>query len=493
MTELIYWFGFLGYSAVVLVIGWRGFRRTKEAAGATFWTAGRSLNSWSAGLSISASFMSISWSCVYAVQLSYWYGVGALWLVPVPWLLTMVGFYWLAPHFRKLAAFSQPEMVAARFGTRLRAYIALPLGFVFLVWGGAELFAAAKLLSPLLQAPFVVTLGLIALIVAVYSLLGGFAAVVKTDKVQFALVAAFILTIAGIAVAAVLAQSDLAAALAAIPAPPKARPGTPALSLLTPTLALVALTFVAYLPGWLVETDIWLRLQAARDVVAARRAVVIAAANSLLFLALLPLVIGLAALLLYAPVEGAAPARLEDGAAIIVVLMQDHAPLWLSAALSIGLAAAAMSTIDTCSNVLALSLSYDLLEPALAARNRRFNPQLLSRLMAALAVFLAFLYALFTESLWDIFYLSSGILTTTIFLPVVALFLPQVSARAVRLAALAGFAGTLFFYVLESRGLMAAIEPKWLAATGLGYILWGLLCSLSGFLLAGGRFTRQAS
>jgi len=33
-----------------------------------FWAAGKSLGPWATGLSISASFMSVSWSCVYAVQ-----------------------------------------------------------------------------------------------------------------------------------------------------------------------------------------------------------------------------------------------------------------------------------------------------------------------------------------------------------------------------------------------------------------------------------------
>jgi len=480
-VHLLYWAGFVAYSILVIIIGWRGYRRAGRSSDPDmdFWAASRNLGPGAAGLSISASFMSISWSCVYAVQLFYWYGVSGLWLVPIPWLLTMLGFYLLVPRFRSLPAFSQPEMVAHRFGESLRKTIALPLAFVFLVWGGAEIFAAARVLSPLLQAPFHLVLALVALVVASYSYLGGFAAVVTTDKVQYALVALFIATIAWLGLEAATAGQSIAAVTRHLPPPPKANGS--ALSLFAVGPALIFMTLFAYLPGWLVETDVWLRLQAARSTRAARQGVIIAAVNSLLFLAVLPMLIGLAALILYPPVAGVIPAELEDGAAIFALLMRDHAPLWLGVLLSIGLAAAAMSTVDTCGNVVAISLSYDILERHAISRRLQWDRQRLARAMSAGAILLAYVYALFTDSLWDIFYLSSGILTTTIFLPMLAIFLPKATAAQARNAAIAGFIGTLVFYFLESRGWLAALEPAWLAETGLGYILWGFAASVVGF------------
>ncbi|MFQ5706747.1 MAG: sodium:solute symporter [bacterium] len=479
----IYWAGFLSYSFLVIYVGWRSYVRGKQAKAAQsdFWSAGKSLSSWAVGLSVSASFMSISWSCVYDVQLFYWYGLSAVWLLAIPWLLAMVGFFTLAPYFRKLPAFSQPEMLSQRFGSKLRSHFALPLAFVFVVWGGAEIFAAAQVLSPILEVPFHAILALIALVVAVYSFMGGFAAVVITDKVQYALVAFFIVAISWVAVKASLAQDTLTGVLNNLIVPPKAQ--RPALSLFAVGPALTALTLVAYLPGWLVETDIWLRFQAARSTPAARKGIAIAGVNSLLFTGIFPLIIGLAALYLYPPAGTVIPAELNDGAAIFAVLMRDHATPLMNVLLILGLAAASMSTIDTCGNVVALSLSYDLLEPLLAKSKRPLNRQRLSRYMSAGAVFLAYLYAIFTDSLWDIFYLSSGILTTTLFMPMMALFWPKATKKQVQASALAGFVSTLVFYFLESRGLLVALEPDWLLETGLGYILWGLAASLLGFWL----------
>ncbi len=478
-----YWCGFALYSVVVIAVGYFSYRKQARVVAQNFsqdfWTASHTLSGWSSGLSISASMMSISWSCVYGVQLFYWYGVGGLWLLGIPWLLAMLGFFILAPRLRKLQAFSQPEMVGKHFGVRARQLLAVPLAFVYMVWCGAELYAAAQILAPLFNTNFYLILFLMAFVVATYSALGGLAADVSTDKIQFALVAFFIAAIAYLGSAQILEQGSLAAWINNLPRPPKAH--APATSLLSTGLALLGMTFIAYLPGWLVTTDVWIRMQASRSTAEARRGVLIAAANSLLFVAIGPMIIGLAALLLYQPQGANIPAELANGEKIFAVLMQDYAPVWLNVLLTVGLAAAAMSTVDTTGNVLALSLSYDLIEPAM---ERRLSPAMkakLPRLISVGAIAVAFVYALVIESLWDIFYLSSGILTTTIFIPMLALFLPKTQPRQVHAAIIAGFIGTLAFYFLEKGRALAFIEPAWLQATELGYILWGLLAAVLAF------------
>ncbi|HFE64780.1 MAG TPA: hypothetical protein ENK14_10255, partial [Caldithrix sp.] len=94
--QAVYWAAFLLYSFIVVVIGLIIYRREKrqghEYDNQAYWAAGKGLSGWSIGLSISASMMSISWSCVYGVQLFYWYGWGGAWLLIIPWLVTMSGF-----------------------------------------------------------------------------------------------------------------------------------------------------------------------------------------------------------------------------------------------------------------------------------------------------------------------------------------------------------------------------------------------------------------
>lgn len=479
----IYWLAFLAYSGLVVGMGfyvwWRRRHRKDAQDNRAYWAASKNLSGWASGLSISASMMSISWSCVYGVQLFYWHGIGGAWLLIIPWLITMGGFYWFAPLFRRLDAFSQPELLAKRFGPRSRQVLAPALIFVFIVWGGAEIYAAGITIAPFLGIPVPATLLLIALVVGAYSFTGGFEAVVSTDKIQFALVALFILIMAIVGLNAVAGMGAAGELLSVSRSAPKHAPGAP--WYVSPGMAMIVMTFLAYLPGWLVETDVWIRLQAARSDQEARRGVALASLNSLVFVGILPLLIGLSALVLYPPVEGVIPAHLDDGALIFNALMRDYTPAWLNVLLGIGLVAAAMSTVDTCGNVVALSASYDLIEPRLQGK---WHPERLSRLArwsSAGAIGLALLYALNTNSLQDIFYLSSGVLTTTVFLPVVAVFRPDASARQAHWAAGFGFAGTLLFYLWESHGNLLQLEPQWLAGTGVGYILFGFLCSAAGY------------
>ena len=467
------WIAFVLYAAAAVGLGLSAHRRRES--GAAYWTAGRNLDTAAVGLSLSAGFLSISWSCVYAVQLFYWYGLGAIWLITVPWLLALAGIYMLASRYRGLGAFSQPEMVGQRFGIGARRLVALALAFVFLVWGGAEIYVAGNLLAPSMGITNTAMVLIISLVVGVYATLGSFRAVVNTDKLQYVLVVLYILAIAWLAARGLSGISDAPPSLS-VDALRGAKSGVGWTALFSPGLPLIVLTFAAYLPGWLFETDLWLRVQAARDQAAARRGVVLGAVNGLLFVGVLPLFIGGAALAIFPIQDTEFPAAIgHEGDAIFAALVTHFAPPWLAVGVAIGLMAAAMSTIDTCANVMALSVAYDLLNV-----HERPGTQYGSRLATAAAVAAACVFALNTESLWDIFYLSSGVLTTTVAFPVAAVFLPGVRSRAVFWSSAAGFAGTFAAYFGEARGALTAVEPGWMVESGIGYILWGILAATLG-------------
>lgn len=470
---MMIWIVFISYSLITVILGW--FSHKKKDKGVEFWTAGRSLNGLSAGLSISAGFMSVSWSCVYAVQLFYWYGLGGLWLVTIPWLIALSGIYILSVKYRKLPAFSQPEMIEQRFGKGAKRMTAIALTFVFLVWGGAEIYVAAALLAPGLAIPVNLVILIICVVVAVYTTLGGFRAVVLTDKLQYTIVVLYVLAMV------YLAGKGLAGPGISFPdlSVTAAKSGKSWLSFTSPGLTIIVLTLIAYLPAWIFETDLWLRVQAAADEKAARRGVLLAGINGFFFVGVFPLFIGIASLSIF-PMQGDSYPEIigRQGDAIFSALIASYAPVWLSLLAAVGLVAAAMSTIDTCVNVMALSLGYDIME---VHKNR--HPERGAKLITLFSVITAYFFAIHIESLWDIFYLASGILTTTVAFPVAAVFIRSVNGKGVLVSSVSGFFATILFYFLESRGLLNALEPLWLVESGLGYILWGIIFAILGYLL----------
>lgn len=470
-ASLNLWIALGVFIAAVVLVGILTSR--KAAQGAEFWTADRSLSASSVGLSISAGFMSVSWSCVYTTQLFWSYGLGGIWLVTVPWLLALGGIFLLARRYRALPAFSQPEMVGQRFGEANRRVVAFAVAFVFLVWGGAEIHVAATLLAPGLGLAVPTAVVLISAVVAVYSTLGGLSAVVTTDKMQYFLVALYIGAITVLAARGLHAQGHWLPA-AEIHA---GKSGLPWTHWLAPGWATILLTFLAYLPGWLFEADLWVKVQAARDDRAARRGMLLAGANAVLFVGLLPLFIGVAALSLFPVVDGVPPAALgREGDAVFSAIVTHLAPGWLAPLMGIGLVAAAMSTIDTCSNVMGLAIAYDLLRVQERSDSTRRSRWVNLATMAA-----SCLFALSIDSLWDMFYLSGGILTASVALPIAAVFWPKARRRGVLLSSVFGLAATVCTYMLESHGPLKALEPAWLGGSGLGFVLWGLAGALVGY------------
>ncbi len=467
------WIAFILYIIVTIIIGWLAYRSNDE--GVDFWTAGRSLNGFSVGLSISAGFMSVSWSCVYAVQLFYWYGIGALWLITIPWIISLSGIYYLSKKYHNLDSFSQPEMLEKRFDKKVKRIVALALTFVFMVWAGAEIYVAGTLLAPGLNISTEWVIFIISLVVGIYGTMGGFRAVVMTDKLQFFIVAIYIFLMAALAYIG-LNNSDTSNMTIVIKG---AKSNSAWYDLLSPGLTIIVLTLIAYLPGWIFETDLWLRVQAAKDEKAARKGVIIAGINSSLFVGILPMFIGISALIIF-PMEGTNfPREIgTEGDAIFSALVLKFAPEWLQVVFSVGLVAAAMSTIDTCINVMALSIGYDIAE----IQNRK-NSNIKSKIITIISVIMAFLFALNTDSLWDIFYLSSGILTTAVAFPVAAVFIKRVKTYGVFWSSVFGLAGTIVFYFLESKNILKKIEPNWLEDSQIGYILWGIAFAILGYFL----------
>ncbi|MBL7960272.1 hypothetical protein JNL27_08530 [bacterium] len=458
---MIMWVVFICYVSAMIYLGYRS-RHTEK--GDDYWTAARNLGGWSAGFSLSAGFMSISWSCVYAIQIFYWYGLSGFLLMTLPWMAALTGIYFLATRFRDLPAFSQSEMVRIRFGKRSAVMVSLTQVMVFLIWGGAEIYVAANLLESSLGIDKFSIMMLITLTIAIYSTWGGFSAVVKTDKLQFVFVASYLIAVVWMALARVpeLNIGKLIPAKAEDP------------FFDTALLPLIIITALAYLPGWLSEADLWLRIQAARNVKEARKAALIGLFNSFLFVGLVPAAIAMAALTLF-PVSDIASTGMigKDGEKIISAIVLPFNNPWMEIFLGIGLMCASMSTIDTCTNIVSLNVGRDILQTNKLSTSKAVNLAVMGAV---------FLIAINVNSLWDIFYLSSGLLSTAVALPVLATLNKRIPGEAVFYSSILGFACTVFFYFNASFGWVPLSMNSAIRDTGIEYVVYGITGAGIGFV-----------
>jgi Na+/proline symporter len=431
---------------------WRSERRLGADTEA-FWTAHRSLSGWSLGMSLSASMLSVSWSLVYGVELLYRWGAGGLWLLAVPWLAVLGLFAILAPRLRAFAAFSQGELFAALYGRAMRWATVAVLVAVFSAWCGAEINAAGELIAPLVGTSPRVAMAGIALLVASYTWTGGFRSVVVTDVAQFVIVVAFLVVVG---------------ARACIPAAP---PIAAWLAIPGPSAAVVLITLLAYVTGWLAEADIWLRLTAARDDRHARIGLAVTAAASLLFVVALPAVLAARARVVFPD-----PAALTQ--TVLGALLAEIMPASARIVLLGGLAAVALSTVSSTANVVAITVARDG-APRLAAGSLPF-----ARWASAAAVLVALAVAYASRSLAELFYLSAGLLAAGLFWPTVALLWQRPPVTAARLAAFVGLPAVVLAFAAERTGAFAGVMPAPVLEMGIGYIVPGVAAGGVAFAVA---------
>jgi Na+/proline symporter len=458
-TALLARLAAVALAAVMVAIGyasWRAERRIgSDAEG--FWTAHRSITGWSLGMSISASMLSVSWSLVYGVELLYRWGPGGAWLLAIPWLVVLGLFALLAPRLRRFAAFSQGELFGKLYGNGLRRLTVAVLVAVFLTWCGAEIAAAGELLAPLLAVSPRFAMAAIAVLVASYAWTGGFRSVVATDVAQFALIVGFLLVVGA------RAEAGMGGGW------------TGWFGVDGPTPAVVGITLLAYITGWLAEADIWLRLTAAPSDRQARLALGVTGAASLVFVLGLPAVLAARARVLF-PDPAVVPGT------VLGPLLHRLLPPGLEMLLLTGLAAVALSTVSTTANVVAITVARDGMHAA--GDNARDLAR--ARWANGLACIAALAVAFASRSLAELFYLSSGLLAAALFWPTLGLLWERPPLRAARAGAFVGLAAVVISFLADRRGMFGELFPLAVREMGIGYIVPGVLAgalAFSGVLL----------
>lgn len=179
------------YLAVVVAIGLYYMRRANESSD-NYFIGGRKLGPWIAAMSAEASDMS-GWLLMGLPGLAYWFGLSdAIWTAIGLAAGTYINWLFVAKRLRRYStlagnAITIPEFLSNRYKENKKIILTIASLFIlvfFAVYAGSCFVTFGKLFSTLFGMQYQIVMIIGAIIVILYTFLGGFLAESATDFLQ---------------------------------------------------------------------------------------------------------------------------------------------------------------------------------------------------------------------------------------------------------------------------------------------------------------------
>jgi sodium/proline symporter len=181
----------LAYLAVMIIIGLY-FAKVANANSESFFIGGRKLGPWVAAMSAEASDMS-GWLLMGLPGVAYWCGLAdAFWTAIGLAIGTYLNWLFVSKRLRRYSikvdnAITIPEFFSNRFRENKKVLLGIAAVFIlifFAVYTGSCFVTCGKLFNQLFGINYIVMMLIGAVIVLLYTFLGGFLAESTTDFVQ---------------------------------------------------------------------------------------------------------------------------------------------------------------------------------------------------------------------------------------------------------------------------------------------------------------------
>ncbi len=207
-TNIIVLSAFAVYMIVMIVIGFAYSKSTKNNE--DYFLGGRNLNSWTAALSAQASDMS-GWLLMGLPGSIYLAGTGEVWIAVGLLIGTILNWYLVSSRLRRYTIISGnsltiPSFFENRFGDKkgvIKIISSVIIAIFFTVYTASAFSSGAKLFATLFSnedgnnysSVYLIGLCVAAVVILVYTFMGGFKAVCTTDFIQGLLMLVAILAV----------------------------------------------------------------------------------------------------------------------------------------------------------------------------------------------------------------------------------------------------------------------------------------------------------
>lgn len=415
-----------------------------------FYVGDRSMGAGHIGFSVVATDVGGGFS-IGLGGLGFSMGLAGAWLLFTgligAWLAAVLLIPVVKPLGDRLGMLTFPDFLAHRFDDRCRVVAAVVSAIGYAGFVGSQLLAGGKLSAAAFGVTLPVAVIAMALVVVVYTAMGGIKAVILTDTVQWIVLLIGLLAFA--LPGAYVAAGGWAGIVAALP-PTHFDP-------FQISAGQFLLWMATIVPIWFVGTTLYQRIFASRDVATARRAWFLAGLLEWPLMAILGTVLGMLARVLF---PGAEP---EMG---LPLLIKQVLPVGVAGVVMAAYFSAIMSTADSCLMAAVNNLVTDLYRRFWRPDASAASLIRLSRILVAVIGFGAVGFALLIPSVLNSIMAAYAFMVAGLFVPTLAaLFWPRATASAALWSMLSGGSAALAGTFLPS--LYGGLEP----------IVVGLTCS----------------
>lgn len=364
-----------------------------------YFFGGRTLPFWALSITFIASWWGAG-SAISTADLAYEDGIGAFWYYGVPVLISTGLMIVGAKSIRRVGYLTQGAMMEARYSKSV-AYILSIMILLFMTFTAAsQMVGIGNFLGTYLGIDYRFAVLMGTGIVLIYSMFGGFRGVVLTDIIQFVLL---VISAVALFIVAMLHSGgwDNIKTIATI----TDKPDFFSVIAGGEKYFMYVITFGC---AWMIQANVWQRISATRTERDAKKMTIMS------FFAYIPLylIVVLTGMLSI----GLFPSMPEGG--VVAGIVTNYMNPLLGALVFVGISAAIMSTMDSLINTGAMTLAIDLRKKECNEKEKlRF-----SRIATLLVTVVALVIALQIRSILSITWIASDIITTGVFVPLVAGF-----------------------------------------------------------------------
>jgi len=452
------------YLVAVFLVGLYFYRRndTKE----DYYVGGRGMSPWHVGISVVATDVGGGFS-IGLGGLGFVMGLSGSWLLFTGLVGAWLSAVLIIPRLKKLdklhSFITFPDFLRFRYNNKVALFAAIVAGIGYLGFTGGQILAGAKLATgtifadmPLPIDPMYFSLIVIALIILVYTALGGLKAVIYTDTIQW-----IILLVGLIFVTIPMVLIDLGGIGAMFEQLP------PEFSSLTNVSFIQIVNwFVTIIPIWFIGMTLYQRMYACKDEKDAKKAWYIAGLFEYPIMAFSGVFLGMAARIYFPE---------SDPEMGLPKLIKEILPIGIQGLIIAAYFSAIMSTADSCLIASSGNFLSDIYEKYI---NKNASPKKLmvvSQWTTLVIGLIAFVIAASFEEVLSIILHAYSFMVAALLIPTLfAYFKKDNSSLAALVSMVAGGSLTLLLIFFEIK-----------IAFGLDPSFWGILISLISFVIVG--------